>query len=319
MLVFAAWGQLFSTIAPASGRVTVVTSVNHFPATTPCHYRHPMKTVGGKTVLITGAAMGMGRLYAERAIAEGAAAVILWDVNADALAATEAELAASGATVLAHVVDVSSLEQIRGAAQKVITAVGNPDIVINNAGVVRSAWFWEQDSQRDTEFTMKINALAPMHIAREFLPGMIANTAGESRILNIASAAGTLSNPKMAVYAASKWAAIGWSDSVRLELARAGHSQVKITTFAPSYIKTGMFEGARGPLLTPLMTPEFAVEKAWRAMLKGTPMLLLPWSVNLSKVMRGVLPTKVWDVVGGKWFGVYKSMDEFVGRPGAAK
>lgn len=275
-----------------------------------------MDSVEGKVVLITGAASGMGRLYALKAAAENAATVVLWDVNTDALAAFEAELTASGARVLSHTVDVSKLADIQTNAQKVIESAGNPDVVINNAGIVRSSWFWEHDPEQDTELTMAINALAPMHIAREFLPGMIANTGGESRILNVASAAGTLSNPKMSVYASSKWALIGWSDSLRLELEKAGHRQVRVTTFAPSYIDTGMFEGARGPLLTPVMKQDFAVKRAWSAMLRGKPMLLLPWSVNLSKVLKGILPTRAWDLIGGKWFGVYRSMDEFVGRPG---
>ncbi|MBF0672070.1 MAG: SDR family NAD(P)-dependent oxidoreductase [Salinibacterium sp.] len=272
-----------------------------------------MKSVKGKVVLVTGAAMGMGRLYALRAAREGAAALALWDISADGLAAVKAEVEASGVVAHSSVVDVASLDQIRDAAARVIGELGVPNVLINNAGVVRSAWFWEQDSERDTEFTMRINALAPMHIAREFLPAMIAS-GEECRILNVTSAAGTLSNPRMAVYAASKWAAIGWSDSLRLELEKAGHGHIRVTTFAPSYIRTGMFEGARGPVLTPLMDPDYAVRRAWRAMLAGRPMLLLPWSVNLSKVMRGVLPTRAWDVVGGRWFGVYRSMDEFKGR-----
>lgn len=276
-----------------------------------------MDSVEGKIVLITGAGSGMGTLYARRAAAENASVVVLWDINADALASVEKELVASGTAVLSCTIDVSSLDAIQGGAREVIAAVGAPDVVINNAGVVRSSWFWEHDPRSDTEFIMAINVLAPMHIAREFLPGMIANTAGEARILNVASAAGTLSNPKMSVYAASKWALIGWSDSLRLELEKAGHRHVKVTTFAPSYIDTGMFEGARGPILTPIMKPDFAVARAWKAMLRGTPMLLLPWSVNLSKVLKGILPVRAWDLIGGKWFGVYRSMDDFVGRPGA--
>ena len=78
---------------------------------------------------------------------------------------------------------------------------------------------------------------------------MIADTSRPKRILNIASAAGTLANPKMSVYAASKWAMVGWSDSLRLELVREGHRHVAVTTFCPSYVSTGMFAGARGPLL----------------------------------------------------------------------
>ena len=100
---------------------------------------------------------------------------------------------------------------------------GAVDIVINNAGIVRgNAYFWETDPTADTRFTLDVNTLAPMQMAREFLPDMIASDS-ECRLVNIASAAGLTANPRMAVYAASKWAVVGWSDSVRLELEQAGH------------------------------------------------------------------------------------------------
>lgn len=272
-----------------------------------------MKTVTGMTVLITGAAMGMGRLYAERAVAEGAASVILLDVNADALAATAAELTAAGGAVASYPVDLASREDIARIAADILKDVGPPDVLINNAGIVRSSFFWEHDPVRDIEATMRVNTLAAMYLAREFLPAMIAG-GRESRILNIASAAGTLSTPRMSVYAASKWAMIGWSDSLRLELEKVGHRHVKVTTFTPSYISTGMFAGARGPLLTPIMTPEKAVGYAWKAMLRGTPLLQRPWTVGLARTLRGVMPTRAWDVLAGKVFKVYSSMDEFTGR-----
>ena len=97
-----------------------------------------MQSVKGKIALITGAAMGMGRLYAERAIAEGAAAVVLWDIDGPALAATRDDLRTPGTQVHAFVVDVSSLSDITTAAARVRAEVGDPDIVINNAGIVRS-------------------------------------------------------------------------------------------------------------------------------------------------------------------------------------
>src|SRR4051812_45282794 len=211
-----------------------------------------MDTVSGKKILITGAAMGMGRIYAQLAVAESAAAVVLWDINESALNETVAELKAKGGKVHPYLVDVSKLESITAAAAGVKAEVGDIDILFNNAGIVRGKYFWEHDHQRDIWLTMSINALAPMYIAREFLPAMIASKR-ECRVVNIASAAGLVSNPKMSVYCASKWSAIGWSDSVRLELVQAGHGHVKVTTVCPSYISTGMFEGAKGPLLTPLM------------------------------------------------------------------
>ena len=273
-----------------------------------------MDTVSGKRVLITGAAMGMGRLYAELAVQEGAAAVVLWDINEAALNEAVAALTAKGGRVHPYVVDVAKLEPILEAAARVRSEVGDIDILFNNAGVVRGKVFWEHDHLRDTWLTMSINALAPMYIAREFLPAMIASRR-ECRIVNIASAAGTLSTPRMSVYCASKWSAIGWSDSVRLELLQAGHEHVKVTTVCPSYITTGMFEGAKGPLLTPLMTPEYVVNKVWAGMKAGKAMLLMPWTVHLSKVLRGLLPIKLWDFIADKVFGVYRSMDEFRGRP----
>ncbi len=274
-----------------------------------------LDSVAGLTVVITGAAMGMGRLYAERAVAEGAAAVVLLDVNADALAQTATELTEDGTaqSVLTFTLDLSSQQEIATVAARIRDDIGDPDVLINNAGIVRSSFFWEHDPVRDIEATMRVNTLAAMHLSRQLLPGMIAKT-GECRILNVSSAAGTLSNPRMSVYAASKWAMTGWSDSLRLELEKAGHGNVKVTTFAPSYISTGMFQGVRGPFLTPIMTPENAVAAAWKAMLHGRPMLMKPWTVGFGRALKGVLPTRVWDVVAGRVFKVYSSMDEFTGR-----
>jgi short-subunit dehydrogenase len=196
----------------------------------------------------------------------------------------------------------------------VIAEVGIPDLLINNAGIVRGKLFAEHDQLRDIAATMAINALAPMHITREFLPGMLAKGT-EARIVNIASAAGLVSNPRMSVYSGSKWAVVGWSDSLRLELRR---TNIRVTTVAPSFITTGMFAGAKGPRLTPLMDPKNVVDRAWRAMKRGKPLLMLPAMVHVAKVMKGILPIRAWDFVGGRVFRIYNSMDSFTGRrPGA--
>jgi Short-chain dehydrogenases of various substrate specificities len=269
-------------------------------------------------VLITGAAGGMGLLYAERAVAEGARSVTLWDVDRRGLDDAVVALTASapeGTTVQGFPVNLAELGAIAQTAQKVRKEVGDPDILINNAGIVRgNRFFWETDNGDDTRAMMQVNALAPMYVTREFLPAMLRHAYRPARIVNVASAAGLLSNPRMSVYAASKWAVIGWSDSLRLELEQTDHSNVKVTTVAPSYIATGMFAGARGPLLTPVLTPEYVVDRVWRAMLAGRPMLMLPRAVGLAKVLRGVLPTRAWDAVAGELFGVYSSMDDFTGR-----
>lgn len=269
----------------------------------------------GASVLVTGAGMGMGRLYALRAAREGASTLILWDLNMGAINAVADEVRALGAKAVEQQVDLSELAAIQSAATALreehgITA---PELLINNAGIVEGGPFWEHDSERHTRMVMNVNAMAPMYVTAEFLPAMM-RRGTEAHILNIASAAGTLANPNMSVYAASKWSVIGWSDSLRLELDRSD-SPIRVTTFCPSYISTGMFDGVKGPLLTPIMTPEVAVDRAWRAMLAGQPIRLTPWTAKLAMALRGALPTRAWDAVAGNVFKVYNSMDHFTGRP----
>ena len=283
-----------------------------------------MKSVKGKRVLVTGAAMGMGRLFAERAIAERASAVVLWDVNESALNDTLAELAVlaedratAGGSVVdvsGYIVDVADADAIADTAAAVLDDVGRIEVLVNNAGIVRgNKYFWETDVERDTKLTIDVNTLAPMYIAHEFLPTMIA-APGECRMLNLASAAGFTPNPRMAVYAASKWAVIGWSDSVRLELKQAGFDHVKVTTVCPYYVRTGMFEGARSAPLLPLLDPAEVVDEAWTAMLAGRPFVVLPKTVMLSEMLKGVVPTGMRDFIADHVIGVYHTMEDFTGR-----
>ncbi len=273
-----------------------------------------MRSVEGKRVLITGAAMGMGRLFAERAIAEQASAVVLWDVDESALNDTLAELDDDPTVVSGYIVDLADAAAVADTAAAVLEDLGGIDVLVNNAGVVRgNKYFWETDLERDTKVTIDVNTLAPMYVAHEFLAGMIAES-GECRMLNLASAAGFTPNPRMAVYAASKWAVIGWSDSVRLELKQAGFDHVKVTTVCPYYVRTGMFEGARSAPLLPLLDPAEVVDEAWSAMLAGRPFVVLPKTVMLSEMLKGVVPTGVRDFIAEHVIGVYHTMEDFTGR-----
>ena len=212
-----------------------------------------------------------------------------------------------------YIVDVSSADEIEATAAIVREEIGEIDVLFNNAGIVRgNSYFWEVDDVSQIQLTMAINSVAPMLVSREFLPGMIAKTS-ECRIVNIASSAGLVSNPRMSVYAASKWAAIGWSDSVRLELEQAGYEHIKITTVCPTYINTGMFDGAKKMLMTPMLEQEVVVDSTWKEMLRGGPFLLIPWTAKLNKVLSGILPVGIRDFVLDK-AGVYHSMEEFQGH-----
>jgi short-subunit dehydrogenase len=272
-----------------------------------------METVAGKRVLVTGAAMGLGRLFAERAVSEGAAAVVLWDLNETALKETVAQLEAVGGSVHPFVVDISSGEAIADAAARVRETVGNIDVLINNAGIVRgNNYFWEITDRRDIVSTLAVNSVAPMLITLEFLPAMV-GSGTESRIVNIASMAGIVTTPRAATYVGSKWAAVGWSDSVRLDLAQAGHDHVKVTTVCPGYIDTGMFEGVTSALLTPILKPADVVEAAWKGMHKGEAFVILPWTSHIGRALGGVLPTRLRDFVFDR-IGLHKSMAGFKGH-----
>ncbi|MFI5776408.1 SDR family NAD(P)-dependent oxidoreductase [Nocardia sp. NPDC051570] len=275
-----------------------------------------MDTVAGRTVLITGAAMGLGRAFAERAVREDAAAVVLWDVNEKALKRTAAELEAVGRSgIHPYVVDVSDREAIAATAAAVRSEVGDVDVLINNAGIVRgNGYFWETADPADIDKTVAINSLAPMYITLEFLPAMVSRRT-PARVLTIASSAALVSNPRMSVYAASKWAALGWSDSVRLELEQSGNGHVKVTTFCPTYINTGMFDGAKGFLFTPIIEQDEAVDTAWSEMKKGAALVVMPWTSRLNRAISGLLPLKLRDLYLNA-VGVYHSMDEFTGRKG---
>ena len=271
-----------------------------------------MQSVRGANVLVTGAAMGLGKLFAANAVKEGAATVVMWDANEAALKETAVELEAAGGRVHYDIVDVTSKDRVAEAAAKVRAEVGTVHVLFNNAGIVRgNGYFWES-RPRDFLLTMEVNSVGPMLVAREFLPAMIAS-GSDCRLVNIASSAGLNAIPRMAAYAASKWAAVGFSDSLRLELEQAGHHRVKVTTVCPTYINTGMFDGAKGILFTPMLEQRDVVARTWAAMLAGAPFVVMPWTSKMNKVLSAVLPVRLRDVYLRR-VGVYNSMDEFTGH-----
>lgn len=269
-----------------------------------------MSRITGKSVLITGGAMGLGRLMAERSVELGAKRVILWDINATLLESTAQALRSAGESAIeTHVVDVSAPEAIAQAAESVL-ANGAVDILFNNAGIVVGKPYWENTAD-DIEKTIRINVLGVMHVARAFLPAMRDQNSGS--IVNIASAAGLVAVPRGAVYSGSKHAVLGWSESVRIELEQE-NSAVLITTVCPSYINTGMFDGVKAPLLTPILQPSDAVDRIMRALEKGAPVVRMPWIVNLLPLMKGTLTVRLFDFIAGKIFRVYDSMGQWKGH-----
>ncbi|MBQ2394988.1 MAG: SDR family NAD(P)-dependent oxidoreductase, partial [Alistipes sp.] len=210
-----------------------------------------MTKIKGNCVLITGGASGIGRIMGRIALERGASCLIIWDINEVNIASTKAEFAPLG-RVEGYVVNVADTDAVITTHQRVKDECGAVDILINCAGIVTGNKTFDEQRVDEIVRTMEINSIAPMIIAQQVLPGMLARDCGH--ICNIASAGGMISNPKMSVYAASKWAVIGWSDSVRIEL-KLMRSKVHFSTIAPYYINTGMFDGVKSRFF-PILKPE---------------------------------------------------------------
>ena len=266
-----------------------------------------------KIVLITGGASGIGRIMGEMALKKGAKALVIWDINQANIDATIGELKAFS-KVVGYRVDVSNYEVVAKSYQQVKNEVGDVDILINCAGIITSNKTFDLCSPEEMDRTIQVNTLAPMYVARQVLPDMIARNSGH--ICNIASAGGMLANPKMSVYAASKWAAIGWSDSVRIEL-QDRKSQVRVTTIAPYYITTGMFDGVQSKVF-PLLNPEKVSERIIGAIEDNKKMLMLmkwiPQPHHFIRLLQGLLPMRMFDWLLGEVLGIYHTMDNFTGR-----
>ncbi len=265
-----------------------------------------MFTIAGKTVLITGGASGIGKLMGELILQKGGT-LIIWDIDSEKIDHTVRELIPLG-SVAGYRVNIADVTQVKETYLKTKENHGTVDLLINNAGIVVGKYFHEH-SEEDIERTMEINARAPMYITRLFLPDMLQQNSGY--ICNIASSAGLISNPKMSVYAASKWALLGWSDSIRLEMKQL-QKNIGVTTVTPYYINTGMFDGVRSVI--PILQPEKVAKKVIRSIERGKPIASMPWSIHFVRFFQGIFPIPFFDWFVGKVLGVYTTMEDFKGR-----
>ena len=260
-------------------------------------------------VLITGGASGIGKIMGRIALEKGAACLVIWDINPASIKVAITELGKLG-KVAGFVVDVSDNDAVMDAYAKTIAECEAIDIVINNAGIVTSNKTFDKQTPDEITRTININTIAPMLVARAFLPDMLRRNRGH--ICNITSAGGMLGNPRMSVYGASKWGAVGWSESMRIEL-QSNKSNVHVTTVAPYYINTGMFDGVKSKVF-PILEPEYVAKKVMKAIRKNTVFAGIPFGFHFIRFWQGILPTKLFDIIFGEWFGIYHTMDNFTGR-----
>jgi all-trans-retinol dehydrogenase (NAD+) len=269
----------------------------------------------GATAVITGGAMGIGLATAHRLIARGCA-VALWDIQPDALANAARELHAKGGTVYTYICDVTDKAAVYATAARTISAMGQVDILINNAGFVRGGSFLSL-KDTDDERTVGVNITALLYTIRAFLPGMYERDRGH--IVNISSAAGLLGVPDLSVYAATKWAVYGLTESMRFEAQLQGKNGVRWSSIHPSYLAHGMFEGARlgllGNLIVPLVKDHDVIAKTIveAAIIKGRHSPKRPVTLHLTPRVRALLPDS-WFQTFLTLLGVPDSMRAWKGR-----
>jgi short-subunit dehydrogenase len=221
-----------------------------------------------------------------------------------------AELRAAGAEARGYRLDVTDAGAIRGARQLILEEGGPIDVLVNNAGVVFGGPFLDVPIEKHL-LTYRVNTLGVVAMTHVFLPDLLSRP--EAHIVNIASASGFIGLPNGATYASSKWAVIGFSESLHLELREQGHARVGVTAVCPSYVATGMFAGVKPPLFTSMLSPEKLGEKVVRAVEANRRAVLAPWLVKVTPILKGILPQDLFYVVGG-WLGATSGMHTWTGR-----
>lgn len=214
-----------------------------------------MKLAAGQVAVVTGAASGIGRAMVGAFAARGLA-VVLADVEQEALDRAVGELSAGGATALGARVDVRTPDDLEALAAKVQAEFGRVDVLCNNAGViVPRAPVWEQ-SYADWRWIVDVNLHGVANGLRAFVPAMVA--AGRGHIVNTASMAGltTIPGGGNGAYSATKHAVVGLSETLRLELADAA-PEVGVTVLCPGPVPSRIHDAARN---RPADLPEAAAE-----------------------------------------------------------
>ena len=205
-----------------------------------------MKNFNAKVAVITGAASGLGREFANRAAGLGMH-LVLADIEQQGLDQAEAELAAGGATVLAMCCDVRKGVQVQALADAAMVRFGAVHLLFNNAGVGSGGLIWE-NTEADWEWVLGVNLWGVIHGVRIFTPLMLACAARdpsfEGHIVNTASMAGLLNAPTMGVYNVSKHAVVSLSETLYHDL-QLTDAPIGASVLCPYFVPTGISESHR--------------------------------------------------------------------------
>ncbi|OGQ34591.1 MAG: hypothetical protein A3F16_06750 [Deltaproteobacteria bacterium RIFCSPHIGHO2_12_FULL_43_9] len=261
------------------------------------------KNYKDKIVFITGAAHGIG-LSLARLYDQHGARVIAVDIDSENLKKAEKWLQ----NAYFFCCDITDRQRVYELGARIIREIGVPDIVVNNAGIVENAKFLDCPDHL-LEKTMNVNIISHFWVLKAFLPAMISK--GDGHICAIASAAGLMGVPGMATYCASKHSVIGFTKALALEVNQIPNANIRFTIVSPSFITTGMFEGVKPPLFTPLLSQEKIANIIFRSVDKNREIVLEPFMVKLLPLLSAILPNKVFNFVA-RTFRVTQAMDDIL-------
>lgn len=193
-----------------------------------------MKTIAGKTVVLTGASGGIG-VFIARALAKEQVTVVGVSRSKEELDQICAEVEIAGGRGISIPFDISKIEELSVLVRQIHETVGPIDILINNAAIEKYRPF-QNYTLEDIQSISKTNLLAPMELTRLILPNMVDRNSGH--IVNIASGSGKKGAPYNSIYSASKAGLIMWTDAMRQELAS---TNVGVSVVCLGYTKAGMF------------------------------------------------------------------------------
>jgi 3-oxoacyl-[acyl-carrier protein] reductase len=196
-----------------------------------------METLTGKVALITGGGKGIGRAIALALATERVHVGIIARTQAD-LDAVATELATLGVKVAVAAADVSKIDEVNAAVEKISGELGPIDILINNAGTGKFGKFLDLEPQEWIR-QIEINLFGVYYVTRAVLPQMIERKTGD--IVNISSTAGLKGAPTTSAYSASKFGVMGLSDSLMQEVRK---HNIRVTALAPSTIVTELAKSA---------------------------------------------------------------------------
>jgi 3-oxoacyl-[acyl-carrier protein] reductase len=203
----------------------------------------------GQTIVVTGAARGVGRAIGACFRAAGAC-VYLIDVDPDPVAGTAREIGAIGL-----VADVSDTGQVTAAVERVIAETGRIDVLVNNAGILRDGVVWKLTDD-DYESVLAVHAGGTFRFTRAVVPHF--RRQGRGRIINVTSYTGLRGNPGQSNYAMAKAGIIGFTKTAAKELARFGVTVNAISPNAQTRMITSIPAEKRARLAADIPMGRFA-------------------------------------------------------------